>query len=310
MVSLEVVTDIVEKGSRCVLALGNFDGVHLGHRRLLESGLAAARRLKAEFAVLVFYPHPLHVLFPERGLKLLTTQEERLRFFSDIGVDRVYVLPFSKRLADMTPACFAEEILVHLGAEQVIVGFNYSFGAKGQGSPADLERLGQQLGFGVSVLQAQSIQGHVISSSGIRKALLHGDVATAREMLGRNPCLCGTVVQGEQRGRKLGYPTANLCLNEELLVPKRGVYAVEAQWLGQRVQGMMNIGMKPTFHAEYMTTIEVHFFDFADDLYGRELSLEIIERVRDERKFAGIEELKQQLARDQEQIRKVFQAEH
>lgn len=309
MVSMEVVTDILEKGNRCVLALGNFDGVHLGHRRLLESGLAESQRLQVEFAVLVFHPHPLHVLFPERELKLLTTQEERLRVFADIGVDRVYVLPFTQRWAEMTPSKFAEDVLVQTGVEHVIVGFNYSFGAKGLGTPSDLERLGRSLGFGVSVLQAQSIHGHIISSSGIRKALLQGDVATAKEMLGRNPCLCGTVVCGEQRGRELGYPTANLRVNEDLLVPKRGVYAVETQRAGRRIQGMMNIGMKPTFHAEYVTTIEVHFFDFNGDLYGEELALELIERVRDERKFQGIEALKLQLTKDKEQIRKIFQTQ-
>ena len=304
---MEVITEIREPGERCVLALGNFDGIHLGHRRLLERGLAEARRQGVEFAVLVFHPHPLHVLFPERGLKLLTTREERLRIFSEIGVQRIYLLPFTKQVASLTPEQFAKDFLVRLGVQHVIVGFNYSFGAHGRGTPMDLENLGQTLGFGVSILQAQALHGHVISSSAIRKALLQGDVATAKEMLGRAPCLCGTVVSGEQRGRTLGYPTANLQVSEELLVPKRGVYAVETEWQGQRIRGMMNIGMKPTFHAEYVTTIEVHFFDFVGDLYGEKLSLRILDRVRDERKFAGVEELTRQLAKDKEQILKMFQ---
>lgn len=294
------------KAQPCVIALGNFDGVHLGHRRLLEAGLAQAKQLGTGLSVLVFEPHPLKVLFPEQGIKLLTTREERLRAFEGLQVDTVYLLPFNRQMADTSPEEFVMKVLQPLGVVHVVVGFNYSFGAKGKGTAEDLIKLGQAGGFDVSVLEAQSINGRLISSSGIRKALLQGDVRTAKAMLGRSPCLCGTVVHGEERGRLLGFPTANLQPPEDLLVPKRGVYAVWSEIGGQRVAGMMNIGMKPTFHRLYETTIEVNFFDFNGDLYEHNLVVHIEEKLRDERKFNGIDELRRQLNQDADKVRKVL----
>ncbi|GAB6173823.1 bifunctional riboflavin kinase/FAD synthetase [Paradesulfitobacterium aromaticivorans] len=289
-----------------VLALGNFDGVHLGHRRLLESGLHESERKHAPLSVLVFDPHPLKVLHPERGFKLLTTTEERLHIFEKIGVDTIYLLPFTRQMADTSPQKFVEMVLVKTGVIHVVVGFNYSFGAAGKGTSEDLHTLGQKYGFGVSVLQAQSVDGRIISSSAIRKALSQGDVESARKMLGRSPCLCGKVVEGEQRGRLLGYPTANILPPADLLTPKRGVYAVWAELGGRKVSGIMNIGMKPTFHTMYATTVEVHFLDFNKNLYGQEIHIQIEDRLREERKFNGIDELKAQLHKDARQAEHVL----
>lgn len=284
--------------SASVLALGNFDGVHLGHRKLLESGLHEAERQQAKFSVLVFEPHPLKVLHPERWLKLLTTSEERLSLFEEIGVDTVYLLPFTRQMADTSPQKFVQTVLGKIGVVHVVVGFNYSFGAAGRGTSEDLYKFGQEYGFGVSVLQAQSVDGRIISSSSIRKALSQGDIGTARTMLGRAPSLWGKVIEGEQRGRLLGYPTANILPPEDLLIPKRGVYAVWAELEGRKVPGIMNIGMKPTFYTMYATTVEVHFLNYKANLYGQEIQIRIEERLREERKFNGIEELKAQLERD------------
>lgn len=281
-----------------VLALGNFDGVHLGHRKLLENGLHEAERQQAKLSVLVFEPHPLKVLHPERGLKLLTTSEERLSLFEEIGVDTVYLLPFTRQMADTSPQKFVQTVLGKIGVVHVVVGFNYSFGAAGRGTSDDLYQFGRENGFGVSVLQAQSVNGRIISSSMIRKALSQGDMRTARTMLGRAPSLWGKVIEGEQRGRLLGYPTANILPPEDLLIPKRGVYAVWAELEGRNVPGIMNIGMKPTFHTLYATTVEVHFLKYKANLYGQEIQIRIEERLREERRFSGIEELKAQLERD------------
>lgn len=290
----------------CVLALGNFDGVHLGHRRLLENGIAEAKRRGIAFSVLVFEPHPYKVLFPERELQLLTTQQEQLNIFEAFGVEVVYVLPFSPQTAEMSPERFGQEVVKKLGAVHVIVGFNYSFGAQGKGDSHYLLELGRQQGFEVSVLPAQMIEGKVISSSSIRKALLHGDLDSAKQMLGHAPCLCGVVGEGEKRGRLLGYPTANLKLPLDHIVPKRGVYAVWMQFNGTKIPGMMNIGMKPTFHDVGQTTIEVHFLDFNANLYGKEISVYLEERIRDERKFTNIDDLKRQLAKDAKQVSEIF----
>lgn len=305
---MQVIRELpVEPSERCVLALGNFDGVHLGHRRLLESGREKARQLGLKLGVLLFEPHPLKVLFPERVIGLLTTSQERLQIFAQLGVDTVYLLPFNREMAGTTPQEFVEKILLRIGVAHIIVGFNYSFGAQGKGTPDELQKYGQDYGFDVSVLQAQTIEGRVISSTAIRKALLQGDIIQAKKMLGRSPSLRGTVVEGERRGRELGFPTANLHVPEDLLIPKRGVYAVWAEIEGARVRGMMNIGMKPTFHAEYQLTIEVHFFNFKGDLYQKDLIIHIEERLRDERKFSGFQELMDQLHRDLQKAQKILE---
>lgn len=295
-----------EPGEQCVLALGNFDGVHLGHRRLLDSGLEKASELGIKLCVLLFDPHPMKTLFPERVIGLLMTQAEQLEAFSEIGVDTVYLLPFNQEMANTSPEKFVKEILIRMGVKHIVVGFNYSFGALGKGTAGDLQHFGQDYGFGVSVLQAQTFEGRVISSTAIRKALLQGDVVQAKKLLGRTPCLLGKVVEGEKRGRELGYPTANLKVSDDLLIPKRGVYAVWADIDGQKVLGMMNIGMKPTFHAEYHLTIEVHFFDYTGDLYGKELVVHLEDRLREERKFSQIKELREQLERDETLARKAL----
>jgi len=249
-------------------------------------------------SVLIFEPHPLKVLFPEREIKLLSTAGERLLYLETIGVETVYHLPFTREMANTSPEQFVEKMLLPLGVIHVVVGFNYSFGAQGRGNSELLQALGKKHGFGVSVLQAQTIGGRVISSSSIRKALLHGDIILASSLLGHPPCLRGTVVHGEERGRQLGYPTANILPAEDYLIPKRGVYAVWAYLDGKCVSGMMNIGMKPTFHDLYTTMVEVHFFDFIGDLYGSEIMVYIVERLRDERKFNGVNELLMQLKKD------------
>ena len=295
---MQVQTSLPTEKKACVLALGNFDGVHLGHRRLLEHGLRQAERLGVDLSVLLFEPHPLKVLFPDRGIELLSSTQERLGYFEEIGVNNVFLLPFTREMANTSPAEFVERILLPLGVVRVVIGFNYTFGAQGKGNPELLQHLGKQHGFGVSVLQAQMIEGRVISSSSIRKALLQGDITLASTLLGRAPSLSGTVIHGEERGRLLGYPTANLRVYDDILIPKRGVYAAWSEIDGTRVPGMMNIGMKPTFHDIYGTSVEINFFSFEGDLYGRELTVHIEERLRDERKFSGINELLQQLKTD------------
>lgn len=300
---MQVRTSLSINKDSCVLALGNFDGVHLGHRRLLEHGLEQAVRLGVEFSVLIFEPHPLKVLFPEHDLKLLSTTQERLQCLEEMGVQTVYLIPFTPEMAKTSPEQFVERILLPLGVVHVVVGFNYSFGAQGKGTPELLQSLGDKHGFEVSVIQAQTIGGRVISSSSIREALLQGDIQLASSLLGRSPGLGGVVVHGEERGRQLGYPTANILPAEDVLIPKRGVYAVWAYLDGKNVAGMMNIGLKPTFHDHYNTSVEVHFFDFEGDLYGQEIMVYIEDRLRDECKFNGVNELLLQLSKDR------FQAE-
>lgn len=290
----------------CVIALGNFDGVHLGHQRLFQSGSKIAGQLNAKMAVLLLDPHPFKILHPGRSLNLLTDQSERLQLFEKYGIERLFLYPFTLDFANTSPREFIENILLRIGAVHIVVGFNYSFGAKGKGTPQDLKLFGQENGFGVSIVEAERLGDKIISSSEIRSSLLNGDVATAKAMMGHVPKLSGTVKHGDKRGRQLGYPTANIQVDEDLLIPKNGVYAVNSEIDGKIYGGMMNIGLRPTFYSEQEQTVEVNFFDFAKDIYGRKLVIEIQDRLRSEKKFSGVDEIINQLDKDRQDAMKVL----
>ncbi|HHV64412.1 MAG TPA: bifunctional riboflavin kinase/FAD synthetase [Peptococcaceae bacterium] len=289
-----------------VIALGNFDGVHLGHQKLLKFGLDQAKKLNVGLSVLLFNPHPLKIIHPERKLHLLTGTKERLRIFEELGINKVYFLTFTPELANTSPRDFVREVLLKLGVLHVVVGFNYSFGYKGQGTPNDLEVFGKEYGFGVTIVQAQKLEDKVISSTEIRKYLINGEIDLAKKMMGRSPTLSGIVVHGDGRGRKLGFPTANLKVEDDLLIPKNGVYAVSSVIDGKKYGGMMNIGVRPTFLADSEKTIEIYFFGWQDNLYGRELTVSLEARLRPERKFGSQEEIIAQLKKDQEQALQIL----
>lgn len=289
-----------------MLALGNFDGVHLGHQKILKFGLAKARLLQTSLSVLLFDPHPLNVIHPERKLNLLTGREERLLLFEEMGVDKVFLFPFTKEFASTSPREFVENILLKLGVVHVVVGFNYSFGYQGSGRPEDLERFGQEYNFGVSIIQAQKIKDKVISSTEIRRYLLNGEIDMAKKMMGRSPIIAGTVIHGDGRGRNLGFPTANIQTDKNLLIPKNGVYAVSARIDGKAFGGMMNIGVRPTFTSAQEKTIEIYFFDFQDDLYNKNLIINIEAKLRSEKKFTGVDEIVAQLKKDKEQASNIL----
>jgi riboflavin kinase/FMN adenylyltransferase len=290
-----------------VLALGNFDGVHRGHMELMNEGKRVASSLGLPLAVLLFDPHPLRILAPERELRLLLTPRTKICLLESCGVDEVYVLNFDRAMADCEPAEFVE-LLLRLGVGHLVVGFNYTYGRKGAGTPESLTRAGEEHGFGVSIVPAARLDGRVISSTAIRECLLQGDVETARAMSGRHPLLTGRVVAGVGRGRELGFPTANLELPEDIMTPGDGVYAVWGGPSGQQLQGMLNIGLRPTFGGAHQRTIEAHFFDLISDLYGQILTLGLVGRLRAEQKFAGPEELRQQLALDEKKARELLAA--
>lgn len=293
-----------------VIALGNFDGVHLGHQRLLKCGLDQALALNVPLSVLLFKPHPLKVLHPGRKLDLLTGYEERLKLFEELGVLKVFLLPFTPQLASTSPRDFIKEILLKIGAVHVVVGFNYSFGCQGKGSPSELEELGREHGFGVSVVQAQKLHDKIISSTEIRKYIHNGEINFAKKMIGRPPKIYGKVIHGDGRGRILGYPTANIQIEEDLLVPGNGVYVVTSK-IGDKIYGgMMNIGVRPTFSTEQEKTIEVNFFQYEGNLYGQNLIISLESRLRAERKFSGQEEIIAQLNKDREEAQHVLSTIH
>lgn len=288
------------------VALGNFDGIHLGHRQVIAPVLENDGI--ARTTVVTFSPHPKE-FFTGEPRSLLTPQEEKVLHLEAIGVQQLVLLPFNRELAKLTPQQFVEEILVNqLQARQVSVGADFCFGHRRTGTADDLKAIAATFGIGVTIVPLLLFQGKRISSSAIREALLSGDLQTANRMLGRPYRLIGQVVTGQQLGRTIGFPTGNLQLLGDKLVPCRGVYAVRVSGAGETsILGVMNIGNRPTVNG-LSQTIEVHLLDWSGDLYGKTLIVELEEFIRPEQKFASLEELKAQIQADCETARSTLAA--
>lgn len=287
------------------LALGNFDGVHSGHQRLIETALSRAHAAGGRAAAFIFEPHPITVLFPERAPKMLTSAEVKADLLEKMGLDLLIYNTFTVSISRWTPEEFVKKILVEqLAAKEIFVGFNHSFGHKGAGTPEILVDLGVQYGFRANITPPVTCAGQVVSSSSIRQALEMGDVDQAFHMLGYHPLVEGEVISGEQRDT--GFPTANLGVASEMIIPARGVYAAWALIAGVPHKAVVNIGHKPTFHEEYPITIEAHLLEFARDIYGQRLRLHFVKRLRDEKKFPGLEQLMKQIKADKQQAEEVL----
>ncbi len=288
-----------------VVTLGNFDGVHLGHQRIFKLLIERARQRQGTSVVYTFEPHPMKVLYPERRMPLITSYGERALLVEQLGVDVLVSAPFDKGFASQSARDFVQEILVgSIGAREILVGYDYAFGRNREGDTRLLKEMGLKFGFNVEIVPPVMMNGSAVSSSRIRALVEEqGDVALAARMMGREFCLEGVVVQGHRRGKSLGYPTANLRLENELL-PKPGVYAVvvRIQGLESSWGGMANLGTNPTF-SDSLLSFEVHIFDFQGDLYGKRLKVALLERLRDERRFPSVEALVDQLGRDEQASR-------
>lgn len=293
---------------RSVVTVGTFDGVHRGHQALLRYVQERASRYGGRSVAVSFDPHPKEVVTGQ-PVPLLTTIDERAEALAKIGLDRFVVIPFTQAFSQLRGKAFIREVLAaQIGLQEIVIGYDHGFGRGREGDAELLQELGAELRFAVDVIPAQVVEAHVVSSTEIRHQLTEtGDVALAREMLGRAYSLEGTVISGDQRGRTIGYPTANLeRAHPRKVVPKIGVYAVEVMLPeGEAVPGMMNIGRRPTFDGVALRQ-EVHLLDFEGDLYGQTLRVAFIERLRDEQKFNGIDALVQQLSQDEARCRAVF----
>jgi riboflavin kinase/FMN adenylyltransferase len=279
------------------VTIGNFDGVHLGHRELLRRTVARARNAGAAAVALTFTPHPVRFFSPRSRFYEITGPEEKAALIGETGIDTLVVEPFDGEVGRMWPADFAREILARrLHARWVIVGYDFTFGRNRTGTPSALSEMGRDLGFDVEVVPPLLRGGAIVSSSRIRDLLLAGRVREAGELLCRPYRISGPVVTGAGRGRKLGFPTANIQFAQEL-VPLPGVYVVEAEVDGKRRPGVANVGFNPTF-GENSLGVEVHLLDFEGDLYGKSVSVLFRDRIRDERKFKSVDELARQIAKD------------
>jgi riboflavin kinase/FMN adenylyltransferase len=279
-----------------VVALGVFDGVHLGHRAILDAAVARARTHGTAVAC-TFDPHPAEVLQPDRAPLPIITLDERLALIAATGVAVTVVVPFTTALAAMEPEAFVTDVLVdRLGAREVVVGFNHRFGRGARGDARLLRELGVRAGFHVEVVPPTDVDGTPVSSSAIRAALQRGDLDVAARLLGRPYFVSGEVVEGAGRGRTLGFPTANIAAERPLLVPP-GVYACRLH-VGEALHGaVLNAGVRPTF-GEKIFALEAHVLDFSGDLYGRAVRVDFVRRLRDERKFPGVDALKAQIVAD------------
>ncbi|HXH83376.1 MAG TPA: bifunctional riboflavin kinase/FAD synthetase [Candidatus Tectomicrobia bacterium] len=284
------------------VALGVFDGVHLGHRAILGTATARAAAAGLTSIACTFDPHPMEVLHPGQAPVLITTLEERLELMAESGLDTTLVLTFDAELAALEPETFVKDVLVdRLRAAEVVVGFNHRFGRGARGDARLLEGLGQRIGFQVHVVPPLAVDGVPVSSTEIRGALRRGDLAAAARLLGRPYFVRGVVTRGAGRGRTLGFPTANLAPDRPLLVPT-GVYACGARVDGAAYAAVVNVGVRPTFESAGIV-VEAHLLDAALDLYGRRLALDFVARLREERKFPSVEDLRAQIARDVEAAR-------
>lgn len=285
------------------IALGNFDGIHCGHRQVIEPILAVREQavLRLYATVVSFSPHPRE-FFSQQTLSLLSPLEERIALLEQTGIDQLMVLPFDQELASLSPAEFIRKILVEqLQAKYISVGKDFRFGHRRSGTADQLQAIAADYGVEVTQVSLQTRCGQRISSSAIREALATYDIQTAAQLLGRPYRLIGKVVQGQQIGRTIGFPTANLQLPPAKLVPAQGVYGVRVSGKdlnqGNAVYGVMNIGMRPTVNG-LEQTIEVHLLDWQGDLYGQELTVELLEFIRAEQRFPSLDALKQQIAED------------
>ncbi|HKT35897.1 MAG TPA: bifunctional riboflavin kinase/FAD synthetase [Nitrospira sp.] len=281
-----------------VVTIGNFDGHHRGHRSLLQTVVARAREVSGTAMVVTFDPHPVRVLAPDVQLRFLTSSEEKIERFKAAGIEEVIFLEFTPALAVMTPDQFAEVVLHrHLGVAELYVGEHFAFGRGRAGRIADLERLGASLGFAVHPVRPVVLNGGVVSSTRIRTLIQAGDMLQAAALLGRAYGLTGTVVSGAQQGQALGWPTANLRIPPERVTPPDGVYAARASYDGRRYDAVAYIGTRPTFGAGERL-IEVNVLDHRDNLYGKTMAVEFVERLRGDHAFTSAQELAAQIARD------------
>jgi len=284
---------------KSVIALGTFDGVHLGHQKIIDSLLYEAKKRAAKPIIVTFFPHPTHILTPKNPLKMINSIDERVKLLNEKGVDTVVVQEFTKSFSNQSALDFIKgKLLDELNMDCLIVGYDHSFGKDKEGDYKSIKEYGQKLGFDTIQVPAYQIDKTITSSTLIRNLLDHGNIKNVNRFLDYAFCLFGTVVKGNQLGRKIGFHTANIVLDyPNKIIPKTGVYVVMSTIGNIQYYGMMNIGYRPTVDGK-TRTIEVHYFDLEKDLYGTKIGVRLLMRLRDEAKFESIEILKEQLKKD------------
>jgi len=289
------------------VTIGTFDGVHIGHQKVLSNLVLSAEKNNASSVLLTFFPHPRMVLQKNTDIKLINTLEERIELLKKTGLDSLVIHEFTEDFAEKTALDFVKNVLVdHLKIANLIIGYDHRFGKNREGNFDQLSEYGNIFGFEVNKISQQEIDHITISSTKIRKAIELGNIEEANRYLGYHFMLKGEIVKGNNLGEKIGFPTANLSIKESYkLLPKTGSYIVKSELENQTVYGMMNIGYNPTVKGKKQT-IEIHFFDFNKDLYGKKIQIDVLKFLRDEQKFDSVEVLKKQLVNDRQKSLKII----
>ena len=300
-----------DQNNRLFIALGNFDGLHLAHRSIISRTCALAQQNNRKSAVFIFDPHPVTKLFSRKDFLLLSSVKRRSEMLAELGVDYLIIEEFNEEVASLPPFRFVIDYLVDkFRVAGVVIGFDYTFGYRGRGTAAHLLKWGDQFNFEVEVVPPVIVGDEVVSSSLIRELLVRGEVKTAAQYLGASFKISGLVVHGEGRGRTLGFPTANLRMQDGLLLPANGVYLCSTFYGGKRYFALTSIGSKPTFHHNKKVLAEVYLIDFSGDLYGEELTVEFLHRIRKEVVFPGANSLIEQIHIDLKRARELIQHEY
>ena len=284
-----------------ILTIGTFDGVHIGHNKILTKLVEESKKNNLSSLIMTFFPHPRMVLQKSQEIKMIDTIDEKIHLFEKTGVDNLIIQPFDENFSKIRAKKFVEEILVKkLKIKHIIIGYDHRFGKDREASVDDLKKFGLNYMFTVEEIAAQEIHSIAISSTKIRNAILKGEIKKCNEYLGRNFMLTGEVVHGDGLGKKINFPTANIEIPETYkIIPKNGVYLVKAIINSEIYFGMMNIGVRPTIGGKNKS-LEIHFFNFKDNIYNKTISVEIICKIRDEEEFSSIDELKIQLKKDEQ----------
>lgn len=308
--AMQIIDDLsqVHLDKDAILTIGAFDGVHRGHQYLIEQLLEKARRTHRLAGLITFHPHPSAVLSPGNPTRYITTPGEKAALLERLGLDIVAILPFTRELARTSARHFIEMVSRQLRMTELWVGKDFALGYGREGTSDVLRALGQEMGFSVETITPVVWKGEIISSTRIRSLLFRGQVREAAELLGRYPYLAGEVVRGAQRGRCLGFPTANLEVRAERAIPANGVYAVYAVLGEERYQGLANVGVRPSFD-NGERTVETYILDFEADIYGCDLVVEFVQRLRSEKRFTDIKDLVAQIERDIVEARHILAAE-
>lgn len=300
--------DEIKFDKNTVLTLGTFDGIHSGHQEIIKRVIDCSETENLRNLVITFHPHPRKVINPELNLKLLTTSEEQINIFEQLGVKNLFIINFTKEFSQLSPDEFIKKFLVEkIGLKKIVIGYDHHFG-KGRGGDVEfLISSGQKYDFGVIQIPPFLIDNEPVSSTKIRAAIENGQIDKANRMLGRTYSFSGIVVEGDKRGRELGYPTANIKLNDgDKLLPQIGIYAVLVELNGIHHKALLSIGKRPTFYNDGAVIPEVYIYDFNNDIYGQEMKVSVIQKLRGEEKFNSAEELINQMNLDKENGLKVL----